>query len=168
MKRLSILLTSILCSLSFIALTGTLTGCSDDSSGESPGLEPLQAAEPLRQDSGMTTRERLVVRDQATWTDTWRKLSSRQSTPLQTPQIDFSERAVIVASMGQMNSANHSISIDDVAFSGDSASFTVTESAPGAGCLSLPSISHPAAVVTVPTFTGEATFDEKRSELPCR
>lgn len=164
MKRLSLFLTSALCALSCTSMLG----CSDDDSdGESPELSPLQAAEPLRQDSGMTTRERLVIRDQAAWTDTWRKLNGRRTTPLEQPQIDFTERVVIVASMGQSNSATHSITVDEATFSGADATFTVTESSPGTGCASLPSISHPVAVVTVARFTGEATFEEKKSELPC-
>lgn len=165
MKRLSLLLTAALCPL----LLAASAGCADDdSSGEEGGLEVLQAAEPLRQDCGLSTAERLVITSQEAWVDTWRKLNSRRGTPLELPPIDFTERTVLVASMGEQNSSSVSISLDDFVRRGSSAEVTVTESTPAAGCSSLPTISHPVAVVTVPRVETPVDFIEKKAESPCR
>src|ERR1051325_10971810 len=87
-----------------------LAACVGDPSTEVPAgaqpvtIQPVPGAADVRFYSGFTTRERLVIRDEATWTSTWEQLMGSQQPVPAVPKIDFKTSVVIVAAMGQRNS----------------------------------------------------------------
>jgi hypothetical protein len=131
-------------------------------------VQPLAAAEPMRFDSGLTTRQRLVIRDAATWANVWQQIAgTRQPAPV-VPVVDFANDLVIVAAMGTKSTGGYSIEVDDVHTIGGDASISVTEQSPGSGCAVTQAFTAPVAVVVVPRFSGQATFVEHASLHACR
>ena len=185
--------------LSLALLVGALgsTGCPrggppNTDEGERPGLDqPPAEAQPMRYlthtySSGMTTRQRLVIRDAATWSSVWQQITSpRQPLPARAgsgggvdsaeqpvpaaPAVDFASQVVIVAAMGTKSSGGYAIDIDDVRIVDEAARITVTEQSPGNSnrCGVTMAQTEPVAVVAVTRFPGEATFLERTSQDAC-
>ena len=133
-------------------------------------MQPLPEADAMRFDSGIATRQRLVIRDQATWTTEWSQIVSiyvQQSVP-PLPAVDFASNAVVVAAMGSRPTGGYAIEIDDVRMMGEDASISVNEQSPGNGCGVTAAFTFPLAVVLVPAFSGHATFVENTSEHSCQ
>jgi PrcB C-terminal len=130
-------------------------------------LEPVTALEGMRLNSGIETRERLVVRDDATWTGVWLDIvDGRQPAP-PTPKIDFEANVAIVAASGTKTSGGYTIDIDEVSTMDGDAWVSVTETNPGRRCGVTATITAPIAVVIVPRFEGKATFVEHQDTRDC-
>jgi hypothetical protein len=152
-----------------VGATAVSIGCS---SGVSIGPEmpvdtqPLAEVQPFRFYSGMKMRQRLVVRDAATWANAWQQITW---SPLTTaPVVDFASDLLIVAAMGTMPTGGYSIDVDDVGVGGGNASISITEQSPGPTCVVTQSLTAPVTVVVVPKFAGQATFAEHTAQLACR
>lgn len=149
---------------------------------ESGLVPPPSDAQPMRRDSGaavwqrldvgsydgMATRQRLVVRDGATWAALWQQLASNHRPIPAVPAVDFAGNVVIVAAMGTRSSGGYSIDIDDVRMGGGDARISVTERSPGDGCMVTMALTAPVAAVVVPRFLGQATFLERTEQRACR
>ena len=151
------------------AIAGS-TGCAADVSGGLPvAISPLAAASAMRIYSGMTTRQRLVVHDVATWTNVWQQLVGSLQPPPALPAIDFGTTVVVVAGMGERTSGGYTVTINEVQVnSAGNASITVTEQSPGPSCATTAAITDPADVVVAARFDGEASFVEHTSQASCR
>ena len=152
------------------------TGCMNDSDhgGDIPGnahhvsVTPLDEAEPMRFHSGLTARQRVVVRDVATWTSMWPQIVGPVTLVPPVPAIDFSRDAVIVTAMGTQSTGGYAIRVDDAATLGDDAWISVVEQSPDAPCGVLTVLTAPSAVVVVPRFDGDATFVEHTEVVNCK
>jgi PrcB C-terminal len=167
--------------LSLALLAGALgsTGCpksgppNTDEGERSGSVQPLPGAQPIRYSGsydGMTTRQRLVVRDAATWTNVWQQSTgtSQYIPPVPpVPPVDFASQVILIAAMGTKGSGGYSIAIDDVRVVDGNTRITVTERSPGNNCLVTMALTAPVAVVAVPSFPGEATFVERAVQHAC-
>src|SRR5688572_10697163 len=66
---------------------------------------------PFRTTSGLTVRDRMIIRDQASWSKSWLNIVSSHSPVPPTPVVGFSRETIVVATMGQQNSGGHSVTI---------------------------------------------------------
>lgn len=156
---------------------GCATGCINEAPGDPQGpaemqpvrFEPLPDAQAVRFYSGMTTRQRLVIRDAATWANVWQQLASPFQPVPPVPAVDFATSLVVVAAMGQKNTGGYAITVDDVRATAGEVSISVTEQAPGSGCSVIQALTAPVAVVVVtPRFAGPATFVERAVQHDCQ
>jgi len=131
-------------------------------------VQPLPEAESLRFYSGITTQQRLVVRDSATWATLWQQIVAPYQPAPAVPSIDFAGNVVIVAAMGTRNTGGYSITVDDVHTLADDAWISITEQSPGSGCIVTDALTAPVAVVVVPRFAGRAMFLEHTSQTTCQ
>jgi hypothetical protein len=135
--------------------------------GQPVEIRPVPGIETVRFHSGMTTQQRLVVRDETTWSSVWLQIvGSLQPVPA-SPKVDWDSSYVIVAAMGTRNSGGFSIGIDEVRVGPDGASVSVTETSPGSHCLVLDVITAPLVAVLVPAFPGKASFFEHTAVHDC-
>jgi hypothetical protein len=141
------------------------TGVPDDA--QPVLVQPLPEAESQLFDSDITTRQRLVVRDNATWVTVWSQIESRIP-PGRVPTIDFASSVVIVAAMGREPTTSYLINVDDVRTLREDAWISVTEQSPGPECTVGDVFTAPVAVVVVPRFAGQATFLEHTSQGTCQ
>jgi|SRR6185503_5787474 len=130
-------------------------------------VEPVADLQSVRFNSGISTRERTLVRTRATWEALWPQIvgSLRPIPPV--PAVDFATKTVIVASMGTRSSGGYVISVDDVRQARGDAWITITERSPGSGCGTTAAITTPIAAVVVPRFDGTATYVERTTSVNC-
>src|SRR5512147_1267077 len=90
-----------------IATAGSIgcDGASVDPPDEANSAQPvafpiLPEAQPMRYYSGMTTKQRLVIRDRAAWADVWKQITSPVQPVLPVPEVDFAKNVIIVVAMG--------------------------------------------------------------------
>jgi len=136
-----------------------------------PGLADSSAIRQrlaVRSYDGLATRQRLVVRDSATWVTIWQQLVSNHSPIPAVPVVDFASNVVIIAAMGTKNSGGYSIEIEDVRIVGRDARISVAERSPGEDCIVTAAITAPVAAVVAPRFPGQATFLERTEQQACR
>ena len=130
-------------------------------------VEPVADLQSVRFNSGISTRERTVVRTRASWEALWPQIvgSLRPIPPV--PAVDFATKTVIVASMGTRSSGGYVISVDEVRQSRGDSWITITERSPGSACGTTAALTAPVAAVVVPRFDGTATFIERTTTLNC-
>ncbi|HEY6179859.1 MAG TPA: protease complex subunit PrcB family protein [Kofleriaceae bacterium] len=152
------------------AIAGS-TGCAaerGDGGGLPVAIYPLPAAAAMRYYSGITSQQRLVVHDAATWATVWHDLSGTVQPPPAVPAIDFGTTVVVVAAMGNEPTGGYAIKIDEVRVNAGNASISVTEDSPGANCSVTQAVSAPADVVIAARFDGDATFVERTTQTACK
>jgi hypothetical protein len=117
--------------------------------------------------SGIMTRQRLVIRDDAAWADVRIQSPSPFPSVPPAPEVDFAKNDIIVAAMGTKRTGGYSITVDEVRIVAGGVRISVTEVSPGSGCIVTEAETAPVAVVVVPRFAGEATFAEHESQHAC-
>ena len=92
-----------------VACSSTATEAPEANAGARLGVFVPEAGVTLaRQDfSGMTARERLVVRDAQAWTAVWARIRGAIQPPPGVIQPDFGEEMAIVAAMGEKPTGGH-------------------------------------------------------------
>lgn len=130
-------------------------------------VEALPEAQSMRLHSGMTTRERVVVRDPATWQSVWSQLVGTVQPAPAAPKVDFTSSVVIVAAMGVRPTGGFAIDIGGASLQDNDAWISVTETSPGRLCVVNDVITSPVTVAVMPWFSGKATFVEHATESKC-
>ena len=151
-----------------VAATGCIERPSRVPSGAYPiTINPILEGNSLRYSSGMTVRDRLVIRDQASWERTWLEIVGSLRPIPPAPVIDFANDVAIVAAMGTKNTGGYAIDIEDVHLMDGDVWVSVHETSPGQRCIVTAAFSHPVDVAVVPRFEGKATFVERASDHDC-
>jgi len=95
--------------------------------------------------SGITTPERLVIRDDSAYAKFWASLGDASSRP----SVDFTHDIVIVAAAGQQPTGGHSIAVERVTRVGAGLAVEVAETVPSKGCMTTQALTQPVDVVVV-------------------
>lgn len=104
---------------------------------------PELAILPYRLSSGLTQRERIVVRDAESWAALWPRIMGSHR-PLHTlPPVNFSREMLVVASVGTRPSGGHTITIDSVSGGRDRLFVFLSERSPGPRCGVTAALSEP-------------------------
>lgn len=116
---------------------------------------PELAVVPYQFYSGLSERERIVVRDAESWTSLWpRIVGSHRPAPAR-PAVNFSDEMLVVASMGARPSGGHAIYIDEVSVVRGTLVVVTREVSPGRNCVVTGAFTQPLALVRL-----------ERSDLP--
>ena len=132
-------------------------------------LERRPIPEPAtgRVDTGISGRQRSVVRDAATWAQLWRTITSGYSPAPPVPELDFDSEMAIVAAMGTRPSGGYSIHIDEVREADGQLHVEVREVSPGPNCLVSFAMTAPVVAVRVARRDGPVTFVEHAETVDC-
>jgi hypothetical protein len=149
----------------FFITAATAIGCDD---GQAAPIQPLPEAQVVRNNSGLTTKQRLIVGDGASWATLWNEIASPIQPVPAVPAVDFADNVVIVAAMGRKPTGGYTISIDEVRIAAGDARISVTQASPGSGCYVTESETTPVDIVITPRFAGQAMFNEHTSQDACR
>jgi hypothetical protein len=128
---------------------------------------PELAIFPYRMTSGITRRDRIVVRDAAGWRTLWPELLGSHSPVPPVPAADFGRETIVVASMGQRSSGGYSVSIESAGVAGDTILLAVTERSPGRTCGTTAALSSPIALARVMRPRAIIRFVEKAAVTDC-
>ena len=99
--------------------------------------------------SGITTPERLVIRDDSAYAKFWASLGDASSRP----SVDFTHDIVIVAAAGQQPTGGHSIAVERVTRVGAGLAVEVAETVPSKGCMTTQALTQPVDVWSWPRRT---------------
>lgn len=109
------------------------------------------------------TPERLVIRDNDSWTRFWASVSGGSP-----PSVDFSRDLVIAVAAGQRTNGGHSIAVERVVRAGAGLSIQVVETVPGPGCVTSQAVIQPVDVVVVAAADAKTWgFSERTDTQPC-
>jgi len=118
--------------------------------------------------SGIETRERMVIRDQAAWITLWDRLNAGAGVQPQVdaPVVDFDRYMVIVATMGLRHTGGFQIIVQSVHRVGADL-YVVVDERGHAGCGVTQAFTEPLDGVVVPRTEGEVVFVERTSVHRC-
>ena len=117
--------------------------------------------------SGISERQRLVIDDVESWATFWARLHANISPEPPPPIVDFENRVVVAAAMGQRATGGYAIRIEEITRVGDDLRVVVVETAPGPTCLTTQSFSAPATAVSVPRPAKHVDFAEEAETRDC-
>ncbi len=150
-----------------VAVVAACAGSGGSRSTGSPALLRLSEQAPFSGNSGFPDSTTRVVRDSASWRDTWQTIHSWTSEPPPVPQIDFGSRMVLLAAAGTKGSGGHGIEIRSVTTSGTVMTARVRTTSPGPSCFTTMALTEPVDVVTVPQFEGTVRFEYEAVVYDC-
>lgn len=127
----------------------------------------IESLDSYRVYSGMSVRERHVIRDRAAWESVWARVASATEPRVSAPVIDFAQWMVVLVSAGSRSSGGHSIEIKRVADSGSELIVEVEELSPGADCMTTQALSAPLHGILVPQRAGPVRFVELQRAGAC-
>lgn len=144
------------------------------SSPNAPGSSEPLVLTRLRPDlfsysyySGIRDSQRLVIRDQAAWQQTWNTISIGMSPVSAPPAIDFSREMVIVAALGERPTGGFSIFVDAATETTNGVTITVRSVSPGSGCAVTLAITRPVDIARVTRRDGTVNFAETVAIQAC-
>lgn len=122
------------------------------------GLDPLLMERFLRAStSGFVEPGRFVVTDAEEWQPVWRRANTQYHDASAAPPVDFAERMVLVAALGEQTTGGSFVQIERVGTAGDTLHVVVREGGPAGGCPGTANMEQPVDLVGVP-----------RSDLPVK
>lgn len=126
-----------------------------------------QGAVSFSYNSGVTDSQRLVIRDQATWQQTWDAIHRFMFPAPALPQVDFAREMVIVAALGQKPTGGYSIFIDGATETANGVTVNVRAVSPGNGCAVTLALTQPVDIARVTRREGNVAFAETNATLNC-
>lgn len=139
-----------------------------------PGSTPVpvtrlaSAPYALTFSSGLTTTQRLVIRDAAAWSTVWSAIWSRGTPVPPLPAVDFSREMIVVAALGQTSSGGYDIVIEEAALAGSELVVRVRSTSPAPACVRLAALTQPVDVARLPLHPGTVRFVESATVMECR
>jgi hypothetical protein len=162
------------------ALLFPLAACSDDAGPTGPSTGTAEEVPPNAQVvafdvvgevttpvSGIRDARRSVIIDSTAWQALWEEFQGNVIPPPPAPEIDFSQRMTIVATLGTRPDGGYSVAIPEVARDGDVLYVVVEEGIAGIECVTTDEVTSPAVAITVPRAGGEVRFVERETAYPC-
>lgn len=128
---------------------------------------PEVAVFPYRSNSGLTTRDRVIVTDQAAWSAIWTDIVRNHSPTPALPAVDFGRETIVVAAMGQRSTGGYGITIDSGGVAGDTVVLVVTERSPGPTCGTTAALTAPVALARILRPRATVQFVEKTAVTDC-
>lgn len=96
----------------------------------------------------VTERTNVAARDQDAFDRLWQMAHGAQE--LAMPEIDFSKEYVVGVFLGERASGGHVIEVQEVTDLGDTRTFRIAITEPGAGCVVTQAITSPYQLIRVP------------------
>jgi len=114
--------------------------------------------------SGISTPERVVIRDDSSYARFWANLNAGAR-----PAVDFTRDLVIAAAAGQQQTGGYSIAVERVFRSGEGLAVEVVQTMPGPGCTTAQVITQPVDVVVVAAVDAKTwSFSDRTVAGGCR
>lgn len=136
--------------------------------GDALAGEEVDAEVLLRETaSGVRDHRRAILRSQVEWKAFWEEVHALRTPVPEAPPVDFDERIVVVAAMGERPTGGHSVAVEDVKPSEEGYLVVVREVSPGEGCVVTQALTQPVTAVALRNGEREVRFKEKTSEGVC-
>ncbi len=156
-----------------IVIAFAAAACTDSPAAPDSRNEPLTfvrvRSEPfsLTYNSGLRTPLRAVVRDSATWQQTWAEIWQGHNPVPALPPVDFQREMVIVAALGEKPTGGYSILLDGVLDSASGLTVLVRTVARSARCDTTLTLTQPVDVARVTRRDGPVSYVERAETQDC-
>lgn len=118
--------------------------------------------------TGITDRQRIVIRDREAWRDVWKRIYSLMSPTPPLPEVDFSKEMLVVVSLGGRGTGGYAIIIDGACERDDKLEVTVRSVSPGKNCMTTQALTAPVDIVRVPKTQRSVVFRENEIVHDCK
>lgn len=108
-----------------------------------------------------------VIRQEQVFREMWNKLYADHSPVPEVPEIDFEERMVLLAVLGQRPTGGYGLRIEKVAAADGGLGAHLVKSEAGDNCLTTQALTNPFHIVTIPASSAEVTFYEEKTVKDC-
>lgn len=142
-------------------LTLWLSACAG-TGGESPEVLP-QKDLARGAYSALRFERTQVIRDTETLAQFWERARVRD--PL--PAVDFSQRMVIIAALGERRTGGYRIDIRQVLATDAGVRVEIRAATPGENCLVSQALTQPFHIVSVPARSGPVRFSIEHDTIEC-
>ena len=116
--------------------------------------------------SGLRESQRLIVRDAATWLDTWASISN--TIPTQpAPNVNFATQMVVVAALGERNDGGYTIRVDSAQRTTDGLTVWIGTITAGPHCGKVTMLTQPVDIASLPRIDGAMRFVDVPSVVDC-
>ena len=122
----------------------------------------------LTYNSGLSQAQQVIVRDRASWEQTWAAIWRNHSPQPELPAVDFSREMIVVAALGSRPTGGYGIFIDSASSGPSGVEIAVRAVSPGNGCAVTLAITNPVDAARVPRREGPIRFSERREIQECR
>lgn len=108
-----------------------------------------------------------VIRQEEVFREMWNKLNADHSPVPEVPEIDFEERMVLLAVMGQRSTGGYDLRIEKVAAADGELGVHLVKIEAGDNCITTQALTNTMHIVTVPASSAEVTFYEDKTIKEC-
>jgi hypothetical protein len=119
------------------------------------------------QHSGIRERQRRAIRTGDEWEAFWVAFNGPVEPMPAPPAINFSERMVVVAAMGERPTGGYAIAIESVHAADGKLMVRVEERSPGADCATTQALTAPVTAVVIPRSTASVEFHDRAVTVSC-
>lgn len=111
--------------------------------------------------SGLSTPTQLVIRDEESWKQLWKRHNNVVIPTPPLPNVDFARDMIVVVAIGQRPTGGYGVRVQSARKSGDKLVVAALETKPADGALVPMVLSAPYDFCVVPRFDGEVAFEVK-------
>lgn len=147
-----------------LALTlGIVSACAatSESSKASSGSADSPRSLAYGYHSGISTPTQLVIRDEASWKELWKRHNNVVIPTPPLPSVDFAHDMIVVVAVGQRPTGGYGVRVRSAQRQGDKLVVEALETKPADGALVPMVLSTPYDFCVVPRFDGEVAFQVK-------
>jgi hypothetical protein len=116
------------------------------------------------QQSGFPDPERMVIRDAGQWEKVWDRLSAGRLPREEAPEIDFDQRMLLGAFLGEKATGGYTIRIGELTEQNGSLRVTVVVESPGPDEMVTMALTSPYHIVSVPKRDTRVQFERRSPE----
>jgi hypothetical protein len=116
------------------------------------------------QQSGFADPEYIVIRDAGQWEKVWDRLSAGRLPREKAPEIDFDQRMLLGAFLGEKATGGYAIRIDELVEESSSLRATVVVESPGPDEMVTMALTSPYHIVSVPKRDTPVQFERRSPE----
>ncbi len=117
--------------------------------------------------TGITDRQRLVIRDREAWREVWKRIYAQRSPTPPLPEIDFAKEMLVVVAMGEKSTGGYGIIIDGASERDDRLAIKVRGISPGKGCMTTQALTAPVDIVRLKKTERPVVFRESETVHDC-
>ena len=114
--------------------------------------------------SGIVSKQLLVIRDEDTFTEFWADHTALMAPQPAQPDVDFGERMVIAAFLGQRSTGGYNIQVEDIRENDEFMIVEVEIETPGDNCTLTQAVTQPHHVVVLDDSDKPVQFSETTVE----
>ncbi len=161
---------TVLAALVLVAVLGACTASLvEGEQGEPVPITRLRAESyPFAFSSGLSDSLRLVIRDAATWRNTWEQMHRNHSPQPPLPEVDFEREMLIVAALGTRPSGGYGILLESAHEHPSHLVATIRKTSPGAGCVVTAALTQPVDIARLARREKPVHFREIHTVHECR